>query len=154
MINTLLLYPSLNPHRRTDGRRKEFILCGLATLTRLLQVNPGWAGHPDRFLQVNTLLLYIPLLALTDRQTDRETNTLASRGLVEPFFQLCCCFSFLFWREIGFGFTYYLCTQSTIKLWCCVSFFRFWREIAFGTYVLSVQYSCAVVSVFLLWRES
>ncbi len=38
-------------------------------------------------------------------------------------FKLCCCFSFLFWREIGFGFTYYLCTQSTIQLWCCVSFF-------------------------------
>ena len=36
----------------------------------------------------------------------------------------------------------------------CVSFW-FWREIVFGvTYVLSVQYSCAVVSVFLLWRES
>jgi hypothetical protein len=34
-------------------------------------------------------------------------------------------------------------------------FFWFWREIVFGvTYVLSVQYSCAVVSVFLLWRES
>ncbi len=33
----------------------------------------------------------------------------------------------------------------------------FWdrAEIDFGvTYVLSVQYSCAVVSVFLLWRES
>ena len=29
------------------------------------------------------------------------------------------------------------------------------REIVFGvTYVLSVQYSCAVVSDFLLWRES
>jgi hypothetical protein len=57
-----------------------------------------------------TLLLYIPLLALADRQTDRDSNTLTSRGLEEPFFQLCCCFSFLFWREIGFGFTYYLCT--------------------------------------------
>ena len=34
-------------------------------------------------------------------------------------------------------------------------FFLFWREIDFGvTYVLSVQYSCAVVSVFLLWQES
>ncbi len=50
-------------------------------------------------------------------------NTLALRGLEEPFFQLCCCFSFLFWREIVFGFTYYLCTLSTIQLWCCVSFF-------------------------------
>ena len=34
-------------------------------------------------------------------------------------------------------------------------FFWFWHEIVFGVmYVLSVQYSCAVVSVFLLWRES
>ena len=34
-------------------------------------------------------------------------------------------------------------------------FFWFWREIVFGvTYVLSVQYSCAVVSFLLLWRES
>ena len=34
-------------------------------------------------------------------------------------------------------------------------FFLFWWEIVFGiTYVLSVQYSCAVVSVFLLMRES
>ncbi len=49
---------------------------------------------------------------------------------------LCCCVSFWFWREIGFVF------------W-------FWQEIVFDvTYVLSVQYSCAVVSVFLLWRES
>jgi hypothetical protein len=47
---------------------------------------------------------------------------------------LCCCVSFMFWREIGFVF------------W-------FWREIVFGvTYVHSVQYSCGVVSVFLLWR--
>jgi hypothetical protein len=49
---------------------------------------------------------------------------------------LFCCVSFWFWQEIGFVF------------W-------FWREIVFGvTYVLSVQYSCADVSVFLLWRES
>ncbi len=34
-------------------------------------------------------------------------------------------------------------------------FFWFWWEIGVGiTYVLSVDYSCAVVSVFLLWRES
>ncbi len=33
--------------------------------------------------------------------------------------------------------------------------FSFWREIVFSvTYVLSVQYSCVVVSVFLSWRES
>ena len=67
-------------------------------------------------------LFYSTLLALGGKplQTDRETNTLASRGLEEPahalrgleepFFQLCCCVSFRFWQEIGFGFTYYLCT--------------------------------------------
>ncbi len=38
-------------------------------------------------------------------------------------------------------------------MWCCVSFLIL-AEIVFGdTYVLSVQYSCAVVSVFWLWRE-
>jgi hypothetical protein len=59
------------------------------------------------FVLINTLLLHIPLLALTaDGITDRGTNTLAVRGLEELFFQLCCCVSFLFWREIGFGFTY------------------------------------------------
>ncbi len=62
-------------------------------------------------------LFYSTILALTDRRTDRETNTLASRGLEEPahalrgleepFFQLCCCVSFWFWWEIGFGCTYY-----------------------------------------------
>jgi hypothetical protein len=32
--------------------------------------------------------------------------------------------------------------------------FWFWRESVFGvTYILSVQYSCVVVSVFWLWRE-
>ena len=69
-----------------------------------------------------------------DGQTDRESNTLASRGLEEPahasrgleepLFQLCCCVSFWFWREIGFGFTYY--------------------------YVLGVPYSCGVVLFFLV----
>ncbi len=69
----------------------------------------------------NTLLLYIPLLALTDRQNHRGTNTLASRGLEELFLQLCCCDSFWFWRGIGFGLY---------------------------TYVFRVQYSCGVVLVF------
>ncbi len=55
-------------------------------------------------------LFYSTLLALTHRQTDRETNTLALHGLEELFLQLCCCVSFMFWREIGFGSTYYLCT--------------------------------------------
>ncbi len=32
----------------------------------------------------------------TDRMSDRGPNTLAARGLEEPFFQLCCCVS-VFW---------------------------------------------------------
>jgi hypothetical protein len=63
------------------------------------------------------ILFYSTLLTLTDRKMDGGTNTLALRGLEEPahasrgleesFFQLCCCVSIWFWREIGFGCTYY-----------------------------------------------
>ncbi len=42
------------------------------------------ANIPLFLFLINTLLLYIPLLALTDRQMDRESNTLASRGLEKP----------------------------------------------------------------------
>ncbi len=69
-----------------------------------------------------------------DGQTDRGMNTLTSRGLEEPahashgleepFFKLCCCVSFWFWQEIGFGCTYY--------------------------YVLGIPYSCGVVFGFLV----
>ncbi len=60
------------------------------------------------------------------------------RGLEEPFIQLCCCVSFLFWQEIGFGFPYYSCTQSTIQLWCCVSFFGSgWKQfVVLHTYLV------------------
>ncbi len=70
------------------------------------------------------------------------------------FFQLCCCVSFWFWREICFGFTYYyLCTQSTIQLWCCVSFLvaagnSFWCYV--HTQCTIQLCSCVV---FWLWRE-
>ncbi len=41
----------------------------------------------------------------------------------------------------------------TVVVLC--KFFWFWREIVLGvTYVLSLHYSCAVVSFLLLWRES
>ncbi len=102
---------------------------------------------------INTLLLHIHLLALTHRQNDRWRNKYTgctwAGGL---FFQLCCCVSFWFWREIGFGATY-LCTSSTIQMWCCVSFLVLAGNIFGVTYILSVQYSCTVVSVFWLWRE-
>ncbi len=89
---------------------------------------------------VRFTLFYSTLLTLTDRMTDGGTNTLASRGLEEPahalrgleksahasrgleelFLQLCCYVSFWFWREIGFGFTYYLCTQGIVPYSCGV----------------------------------
>ncbi len=89
---------------------------------------------------VNTLLLYIPLLALTHGQKKGQRNELILFGLgnqkklVPPgytccawagrtFFQLCCRVSFWFWREIGFGL---------------------------HTCVLRVPYNCGVVSVFLV----
>ncbi len=112
---------------------------------------------------INTLLLYIPLLALTDGQNYRETNTLATRGLEEPFFQLCCCVSFWFCREIGFCFTYYLCNQSTIHLWCCVKFFKsggkqflvLCKYLVYNTVVRLCQFFCFggkanLVQIFLL----
>ncbi len=45
---------------------------------------------------------------MTDRITDRGTNTLAARGLEELFFHLCCCVSFLF--PVGNRFWCYLLT--------------------------------------------
>jgi hypothetical protein len=88
---------------------------------------------------------------------------------------LCCCVSFWFWREIGFGCTYFYVLgvpYSCFLLWresfittgkksssrlsgglcCCVSFW-FWQEIGFGCtyyYVLGVPYIGGVVLVFLV----
>ncbi len=83
-----------------------------------------------------TLLLYIPLLALTDRQTDRDSNTLTLGGLEEPFFQL---YNFvlseiwralvphyfsggLFWRRLRFGGNWFY-----IIFWRIV--FSFWYYV-------------------------
>ena len=53
LINTLLLYIPLLAltHRWNYRQRVKLILVGLGNL-RFLQVNPGWAGHPEGFLQV------------------------------------------------------------------------------------------------------
>ncbi len=79
--------------------------------TALLQVNPGCAGLPDG--------------------SSRYTCFAWAGGTCPrfawaggTFFQLCCCVSFWFWWEIGFGCTYY--------------------------YVHGVPYSCGVVLVFLV----
>ncbi len=68
---------------------------------------------------------------------------------------LLCQFSVLAGNRFWFYILLMYLGYRTIQLWCCVSIFGVRREIVFGvTYVLSVQYSCAVVSFFLLWQES
>ena len=105
---------------------------------------------------INTLLLYIPLLALTHghnyRQRVKYTRYAWAGGTFLPVVLLC-----QFFVLAGNRFWFYLlCTYVLRVQYSCgvVLVFWFWREIVFGvTYVLSVQYSCAVVSVFWLWRE-
>ncbi len=59
-----------------------------------------------------------------------------------------CCVGFLFWREKGFGSN----THVLLRVhYSCGGVLVFWLqwEIVFGVlHILSVQYSCAVVSVF------
>ncbi len=93
-------------------------------------------------------LFYSTLLALTDRQNDGQRNKYThfawAGGTFFPVVLLCCV-SFRFWRKMReLSLHYFLADCFGIE-----------RELVFGvTYILSVQYSCAVVSVFLLWRES
>ena len=105
---------------------------------------------------INTLLLYIPLLALTHRQNDwwrNEYTRCAWAG--GTFFQVVVLCQFLVLVGNRFWF-YLLCTYVLREQCSCgvVLVFWFWWKIVFGvTYLLSVQYSCGVVSVFWLWWE-
>ncbi len=80
------------------ARRKSWII--VAFLHRTLK-------EKLLFFLINTLLLHIPLLTLTDGQNhlqrDEYTCCAWAGG---TFFQLCCCVRFWFWRGISFGFTY------------------------------------------------
>ncbi len=105
---------------------------------------------------INTLLLHIPLLALTHRQNDRQRNKYTccawAGGTFFPVVLLC---QFLVLAGNRFWF-YLLCTYLLRVQYSCgvVLVFWFWWEIVFGvTYVLSVQYSCAGVSVFGCGRK-
>ncbi len=106
------------------------------------------------FILINTLLLHIPLLALTLPQTELRTEErihLLCMGWRNLFSSCAVVSVFWFWGEIGFGVTYVLRVQYSCGI---VLVFCFWWEIVFGvTYVLSGQYSCAVLSVFWLWWE-
>ncbi len=100
-------------------------------------------------------LFHSTLLALTDRQNHIQRNKYTCCAWAgETFFQLCCCVSFWFWREICFGFTYYyLRTQSTIQLWCCFSFFVLAGN-SFWSYVrtqCTIQL-CGCVVFWLWWK--
>jgi hypothetical protein len=79
------------------------------------------------FILINTLLLHIPLLTLTDGQKDRQRNKYTCYAWAgQTFFQLCCCVSFLVAAGIVLGDThlpYQLCR--------CV-FFLLQRGIVFG----------------------
>ncbi len=107
---------------------------------------------------INTLLLHIPLLALTDGQNDGQRNkytccvwaggtesqfvvTIAARGLEELFFQLCCCVTFSV--VTGNSIRCYLLTIPVVP--SCLflvaagnsfglhrSVFWLWREIVLG----------------------
>jgi hypothetical protein len=56
---------------------------------------------------INTLLIHIPLLVLTDRQNDGQRNEYTcctwAGGTFFPAVLLC---QFLSWQKIGLGFTY------------------------------------------------
>ena len=150
--NTLLLY-SLSRYRRTKSQTEKQIhsLCvGWRNLfSSCAVVSVFCSGGKQVLVLHTTYVLRVPY----------------SCGVVLVFLVVA-----------GNSFWCYVHTQSKIQLCSCVIFvvvtgklilyefscsiqifffFWFWQDIVFGvTYVLSVQYSCVVVSVFLLWRES
>ncbi len=79
------------------------------------------------------------------------TYTLAARGLEELFFQFCCCVSF----SVLAGKRFWCFVLTRVQYSCgIVLVFWFWREIVFGvTYILRIQYSSAVMSVFGCGRK-
>jgi hypothetical protein len=68
---------------------------------------------------INTHLLHIPLLALTHRKNDIETNTLAAHGLGELFFPvvLMCQFLVLAGNSFWFYILMYL-EYNTVVVLC------------------------------------
>ncbi len=95
-----------------------------------------------------------------DRQTDRETNTLATRGLEEHFSS--CAVVSVFGCG-GNSFRWYLPTMPVVPLclfllqweivFGCTGRFLVVAGKSFRCYFLTYHTSCAVVSAFWLWRE-
>jgi hypothetical protein len=62
-------------------------------------LNKPIGALPGRDYVLTRMVLQIILYStLASRGLEEPAHAL--RGLEEPFFQLCCCVSFLFWREI------------------------------------------------------
>jgi hypothetical protein len=76
-----------------------------------------------------------------------KIKTLALRGLEELFLQLCCCVSFLFWQEIGFGFAC-VCVFLSSSRGGLHSDAALTARRIHTPYVIRVPYSCGVVLVF------
>ena len=74
-----------------------------------------------------------------DGQTDRESNTLASRGLEEPFSSCAvCCVSFWFWQEKGSSSNMHVLLRVQYSCGGVLVFFLQW-EIVFGVlHILTV----------------
>ncbi len=138
----------------------------MISLFNLYQVNYNKNQYRNLFLfLINTLLLYPSLspYRMTDERTEKRIHSLRVGWRNLP--TLC-----VGWRNLfsscpvvsvfGSGGKQVLVVHTTMYLEyhtvvVLCQFFWFWREIVFGvTYILSVQYSCAVVSFFLLWREN
>jgi hypothetical protein len=98
-------------------------------------------------------LFYSTHLALTDRWQRVKYTRYAWAG--GTFFPVVLLFQFFVLAGNRFRFytlLMYLEYHTVVVLWL---FFWLWREIVLGvTYVLSVQYSCAVVSVFFCGRKA
>ena len=107
-------------------------------------------------------LFYSTLLTLTDGQTDGETHSLRVGWRNLPTLRVgwrnlfsSCADVFVFGsggKQVLVVHTTMYLEYHTVVVLC--QFFWFLREIVFGVTLLSVQYSCAVVSFLLLWRES
>ena len=99
------------------------------------------------------ILFYsIPLLALTDRQTDWQTEKRIHSLRVgwRNLFSSCavCCVSFWFWWEKGFGSNTHVLLRVQYSCGGVLVFWLQWEIVFCVLHILSVQYSCAVMSVF------
>ncbi len=97
----------------------------------------------------SVILFYSTLLALTHRQKDRQRNAYTCYAWAGGTFfpvVLLCQFSVLAGNRFWFYEPLMYFQYPTVVVLC--QFFLIVQDFFFGTHVLSVQYSCAVVSVF------